>query len=103
MVLGNDAKPIFGYFECNISGNILTNNVQITLTEHEQFKGYYSYLFDLDKTYDKNSDNFNFNNFNYVVFEKVRIYTVDGKKLYFEPIEENHEVALTFKVEYMHL
>ena len=103
LVLGNDAKPIFGYFECNISGNILTNNVQITLTEHEQFKGYYSYLFDLDKTYDKNSDNFNFNNFNYVVFEKVRIYTVDGKKLYFEPIEENHEVALTFKVEYMHL
>lgn len=60
-------------FICTIEGNMLQNNINVSLEEKSPLVGVYSVLFDLDRIYDKNSEDFAFVIQGFTEFDKVRV------------------------------
>jgi hypothetical protein len=52
---------------------MLQNNINVSLEEKSPLVGVYSVLFDLDRIYDKNSEDFAFDIQGFTEFDKVRV------------------------------
>ena len=52
---------------------MLQNNINVSLEEKTPLKGVYSVLFDLDRTYDKNNEDFTFDIQGFTEFDKVHV------------------------------
>ena len=89
---------------CTVDGNMLQNNVTVTLEEKAPIVGMYAIPFDYDKVYDRTDEGFEniFNIDGYTEYDKVRIYFTSVNKMMIDgPYSDSFITPIMVTVEYI--